>query len=353
MDGYCQALTNYRPLRYSHVKVGPGEDYVLTADPWSYLHGFLIGEGVRHRGQNRENRERAVFYLRLAQNFYRASEAAEMPAKSTLLYYGMLNLVKVWLSVLGTRLETTHETHGLTLPPSRSSSVVVQSITANQISIFGEFAKALGTPVSSRTTVSLKNALAQIPELHAARMSFDPNLRQHFIRVGIEFLTDANHDELIAVMSYMKKTEGIVGGHKIYRGARARYFEAPRNIDDRVYLQSRRTRWPSNWDNLSISYSKFLREFDEFDICSILTREGYRHFLNLKPGEFHHLCYTLLVMHFLGTAARYRPTMMNDILEGNLRQAVTEACAICPRQFLYHLASRITERECVIPFAEI
>lgn len=98
-DDFEIAATNYRPLRYSHIKIAAGEDYVLTADPWSYLHSQLLKDANSKRGKNRANTERAIFYLGLAQNFFRASDAAELPAKATLLYYGMLNLVKVWLSV--------------------------------------------------------------------------------------------------------------------------------------------------------------------------------------------------------------------------------------------------------------
>lgn len=353
MTSYKRALTDYRPLRYSHIKIEPGADYVLTADPWSYLHSYLLKDAQGRRGKNKANRERAIFYLRLAQNFYRASEAADLPAKATLLYYGMLNLVKVWLSVRGIELEKIIEHHGLTLPLGRGMNIEVSSAAPGSIFIFAEFAKALGKPVRAKSTVTLQTVISQVPELHSTRKSFSPTEKQKFLRVEIQFLTDPDHKKLLTSVSYNKRTEGLVKFAKIYYGQRKKYFKSPETENDRVILFSGIERKPKNWKNLKRAYNAILKEYEDFDLCSLLTRKGYLYFINLEPLEYHHLCYTLIVMYYLGTAARYRPTAVNQILNGDLRQSVTEACAICPRQFLYQLASRITNSLCVIPYAQI
>ena len=167
------------------------------------------------------------------------------------------------------------------------------------------------------------------------------------------FMTDPDHKKLITRLSYSKKTEGLIDSKKVFKGPRKDYFEEPDFRGDKVSLISKKVRKPTNWKNIDISYRRILKEYDDFDLCSILTRNGYRHFINLAPENFHHLSYSIMIMYFLGTAARYRPTMVNEILNSDLRQSITEACAICPRQFLYQLASRITDSECVIPYAEI
>lgn len=353
MEEFEVALTNYRPLRYSHIKVAPGADYVLTADPWSYLHSHLQKELRGSRGKNRSNRERAVFYLGLAQNFYRASDAAELPAKATLLYYGMLNLAKVWLSVSGVELERSYEHHGLTLPLGKAFNIEVAGPSAGVISIFGEFAKELGTPILAKELLTFESAISRVPELHSIRKSRASLEKQRFLSVDIQFLTDTCHKQLVTSLSYDKKAEGLVRTAKILSGARKKYFNEPLSYQGQVHLVSDKVRRPSNWKNLTKSYNAILREYDEFDLCSLLTRGGYKYYLDLKPGKYHHLCYTLMAMYFLGTAARYRPTAMNQLLDGDLRQSVTEACAICPRQFLYQLTCRITDSICVIPYAQI
>ncbi|MDP5219314.1 YaaC family protein [Ruegeria sp. 2205SS24-7] len=353
MSEFEIAATNYRPLRYSHIKINPGADYVLTADPWSYLHSQLLKDLDSKRGKNRANKERAIFYLGLSQNFFRASDAAELPAKATLLYYGMLNLVKVWLSVIGVELEKTIEHHGISLPLGKKHTLEVSGTGTGSISIFAEFAKALRTPVAAKEVFSLEDVICRVPELHSTRKSLVPDEKQQFLSINISFLTDAAHKKLLTCMSYDKKLEGLVQYAKILSGARKGYFQDPENKDGKVLLKSKTVRTPANWKNLTRVYNTILDEYDEFNICSILTRSGYQYYLDLKPGKYHHLCYTLMLMYYLGTAARYRPSAVKQILEGDLRQSVTEACAICPRQFQYQLASRITNSLCVIPYARI
>lgn len=102
-------------------------------------------------------------------------------------------------------------------------------------------------------------------------------------------------------MSYDKKQEGLVQHGRILTGARKTYFEEPVNEHGKVVLYSRKVRTPSNWKNLTRVYKAILEEYDEFDICSILTGSGYKYYLDLKPGKYHHLCYSLMLMYHLGT----------------------------------------------------
>ena len=353
MAEFEPALTNYRPLRYSHIAIPPGADYALTADPWSYLHSCLLRGHEKRRGKNRENFDRAIFFLELAQNFYTAADAADLPAKATLLYYGMLNLAKVVLSTSGVELEKTYEHHGLTLPLKTKRTIEVSNPGAGQVLIFAEFARLLGAPVNAKATLTLEEAIAGVPELHSARSAFSPEEKNRFLGVDIRFLTDPGHRALVTAMVYDKKAEGLVKQSKIYAGERKKYFKPPETKNGQVWLVSKNIRRPSNWKNLTRAYNAILGEYDSFDICSILTRNGYQYYLDLSPSAYHHLCNSLIVMYYLGTAARYRPTAINEVLSGDLRQSVTEACAICPRQFLYQIASRVTGTLCVIPFAHI
>lgn len=353
MAEFEPALTNYRPLRYSHISVPPGADYALTADPWSYLHSFLLRGHDKRRGKNKQNFDRAIFFLELAQNFYNAADAADLPAKATLLYYGMLNLAKVVLSTSGVELEKTYEHHGLTLPLKTKRTIEVLNPGGGQVSIFAEFARLMGTPVSAKATLTLEEAIAGVPELHSARRAFSPEEKNRFLGVDIRFLTDPGYKALVTAIVYDKKAEGLVKQAKIYAGERKKYFKPPETKNGQVWLLSNNSRRPSNWKNLTRTYNAILCEYEAFDICSILTRNGYQYYLDLSPSTYHHICNSLIVMYYLGTAARYRPTAINEVLSGDLRQSVTEACAICPRQFLYQMASRVTGTLCVIPFAHI
>lgn len=347
------ALTKYKPVRYSHVKVEPGFDHVLTADPWSYLHGFLIKDQDKRRGNNKKNYQRAIFYAQLAKEFYKGADAVELPSKTTLLYYGMLNLVKSLLSTRGVELETTMEHHGLNLPLGQRPKVRVASANTDALSIFACFSELMGTPITATSDIDLKQVFKNIPELHGVYTNNYPNEKQKFIPVTINFKTNRQHNILFTTMEYEKKIEGLVKIRKLHSGARKAYFKEPYNYKDKVILRSKQTKRPQNFNKLEITYTNILKEYDSLDIASMLTNKGYFYYCDLEPGEYHHLCYTLMAMFYLGTASRYRPTLIQEQMNGNMLPLITECSALCPKQFLYNLVSIITKKLCVKPFAAI
>ena len=161
------AKNNYNPIKYSFVPIGAGEQHVLTSDPWSYLATHLQSILPTKKGKNRANVERAFHYARLAEEFYCASESTPLPAKGTLVYYGMLNLVKCYLSSKGVELEKTYEHHGLQLPLGKKG--VIQAKKPNDpshINIFAKFSDLLGRPIAQDVEFTLKLALSHVPEIH-------------------------------------------------------------------------------------------------------------------------------------------------------------------------------------------
>jgi len=88
-------------------------------------------------------------------------------------------------------------------------------------------------------------------------------------------------------------------------------------------------------------------------LASILTRNGYRYYCYLEPGDYPHLANSLLCAFYLGVVARYRPLQAAKLLESELRPLVSEFISLCPDQFLYQLVGQITERVCVVPMAKL
>ena len=103
------ALFKYQAVAFSQFDVGPGEPLLLIADPWSYLHADLTRREGKARGDNARSLTRARYYAELASGFYSAADAATLPTKGTLLYYGMLNLAKCLLAVNRVPLEEKME----------------------------------------------------------------------------------------------------------------------------------------------------------------------------------------------------------------------------------------------------
>ena len=347
------ALTNYRPVRYSHIRIEPGESHTLTADPWAYLYSHLLRAGKYRKGKNRLNNERAIFYADLANSFYRAADVSELPAQATLLYYGMLNLVKCFLSVRGVALETRIEHHGATLPFTDPPSIQIAARDNTSVHILSEFSQQLGKGSTIREVISLKELFSNVTELHGLYCGIFSKEKPKFLHVDIQFCTNNSKRQLFTEISYEKKNELLIATNRLIRGNRAGYFLPSEDRGTRVIHQSERVRYPTNWKNIKRAYNAFLKEFADFSVTSMLTRNGYQYYVNLDDPRYHHLSYSLMAMFHLGSAARYRPTMMQKLMDGEMRPLITEAAALCPRQFQYNMVSLITGKLCAVPFAAI
>jgi hypothetical protein len=346
------AKHNYNPIKYSFVRVKAGEHHVLTSDPWSYLASYIQSLLPKKKGKNKQNLERAFHYARLAEDFFKASETTPLPAKGTLAYYSMLNLVKCYLSCAGLELEKTYEHHGLQLPQGQKGHIEAKKPDPTKhVNIFSEFCKHLGSPVSTTTVFSLEQALSHIPEIHGLYASITETKRK-LLPISIDFLVTEDKKFLFTELSYKKEQENKVDVNKLHKGARLIHFKAAYARDNSVVHRST-SRKTFTRDNIETKYLNILSEYEQFNITPILTRQGYRYYVDLKPGEFPSLAYSLAAMFYLGSAARYRPVEMEAVLRGKLRPLITELISLTPKQFLYRMVSHITQRECVIPLSKL
>ena len=256
----------------------------------------------------------------------------------------------------GVELETTHEHHGLTLTHATEHTITIQPRPAggNGLSIFYEFAKQLGKPITGASTINIIGACINIPELHSIchELGFAGTQKRRFLPVEIEIRTTEAHDWLFTLLSYRKEDENRTPIRRFARGPRKDYFLNGITSDGRVYHRSRKRKklTKDNWNRV---YRNVLSEYSKFNIGSLLTSSGYRYYLNLRDPELHHLSYSLLAMFYAGTVARYRPTEVESIMRGTQRAILTEAIALLPRQFLYQLTSLTTEELCVVPYSQI
>lgn len=346
------AKNKYNPVKYSFVPIDAGEQHVLTSDPWSYLSATLQSKVPKKRGDNRANIERAFHYARLAEEFYKAADVTPLPAKGTLSYYGMLNLVKCYLSANGVELEKTYEHHGLQLPLGKQGTIQAKKPNdPSHVNIFAKFSEYLGKPIKLDGEFDLKTALSHVPEIQGIYSTATGDKRK-LLPVSIEFLVNDKKNRIFTEVSFKKEQEYKVDCTRFLKGARACYFVDGFPQQGMVVYRSKSKKTFAK-NNLSKKYKNILSEYQEFDVVSILTRQGYRYYVDLKPGDFPALCYSLAAMFYLGSAARYRPVEMASVMQGDLRPMITELVSITPRQFLYHMVSHITGKQCVIPFSAL
>jgi hypothetical protein len=347
-----EAQYKFQKVKYSHVPMGPAESAILTADPWSFLHGHLLERISNTTGNNRKCFTRARYFSSLAEDFYRAAETVEMPAKGTLYYYGMMNLVKALLSVNKIKLEEIVEHHGLTNTHGKKHSLTVSGKMRDCTNVFFEFAKLMGSPVSGKHNITLRNVCTFIPELSGISQNLGFFKKPKYLPINIKFCVNDSATYLLTEVSYAKGCEHTIDTSKFTKGKRKDYFSPPYESNGNVIYRSKKRKRVNN-DNWPTVYSNILKDYSSLGIASILTRNGYRYYCSIQEGSYHHLCNSYLLMFYLGHSARYRPSEIDEIMHGELRPMATEAVAILPKQFMYQMVSLITGKLCVIPFSNI
>lgn len=346
------ALYKYNKLRYSFVSLNAGEQQILASDPWAFLSSHLHGLRAKAKGKNRIKIERALYFSSLAEDFYRAAESVALPAKGTLLYYGMLDLVKVYLSLKDVPLETTYEHHGLGLVQGKTLTVDVKTKAKDSINVFAHFTEHLGKKITAPFEIGFKEALSHVPEIHGIYVSLGHIAKRKLLPVTIEFQVNATKNRLLTELIYEKEQEAKVDTTRFLTGERLKYFGDGCGRPQKIVVRSKK-RKAFTKENIHRIYKNILSEYRKFDIVPILTSQGYRYYVDTRPGEVPYLAYSLLAMFYLGSAARYRPLEFKSLLDGNLRPLVSEFVSLTPRQFLYQMVSITTNKECVIPFSAV
>ena len=328
---------------------------MLTADPWLFLTATINQRlAEKPRGTKRKRTERALYFANLAESFFHSVKQSALPISGTLAYYGVLNLVKCFLSMNGIDLETKLEHHGLSLPLGQEQKIHVSKPNPNVLNIFHEFARLLGKPVKRKETHSLKNLSSHLPDIYemAYTLGHVAGPKRGFLPIDVRLLFTDNEGYMFSEIAYEKKQLNRVDTGKFLTGKRKDYFESSYEKESCLVHRSAR-RKPFDGENLKRIYSNLCKEYADFDISSLLTSRGYVYYCDLQEPKYHHLSYSLLMMFYIGTAARYRPSEMSELLSSDMRPLISEAIAVIPGQMLYHLVSLCTQRNCVVPHATV
>lgn len=347
------ALYKYQSIKYFPFKAEPGASYVLTSDPFSYLKTWFRQQAGTRQSPKKSRMDKGRYFVDLAEGFAVAAENARLPTKATLVYYSLLNLVKAYLCANEIELETKPEVHGITLPSHEEEKLTIAARTQNHISIFKEFSKSLGTPVTGKMEISFTDFMEDIPEIHELVFSLGLIGKRKFLPVEIDFLTNEKMNKLFTEIKYQKRQEPRVSIERFDKGERKEYFKCRDTNEGGYVIYRSATRVNYTQDNLPTKYKNICKKFRKFDLVSILTRSGYRHYINLKPGPFHHLANHLAFMFYLGTIARYRPSKAEELMTGQYRPIISECIATSPKQFQYQIASLITKSVCAVPMAKL
>ncbi len=359
---YEPALRNYNKVKFFPFPVEPGEPYMLTSNPWNFLETWLNNEIniYQRRTARKDHLEKSLYFLSLAESFQKAAESATLPAKGTLTYYSILNLIKVYLLTQGINLEKSIEFHGLSLESDKDKELKAAGNSTSGINIFSTFCEFIDSPITAGDRISLDEMISEIPEIHEMTFNLGKlhTTKRKFLPVDINVLTNQKRrSHLIIEIRYDKKYNNLMQVDKLKSGKLREKLELYSDTGDNnliTYRTKERINYTYNshhsWRN---NYQKIQEELIDMGIAVILTRKGYRYYLNLQPNKHKPIVYFVALMYYIGAVARYRPTLYNETLAGEYQAVLNETLETCPRQFLYYMASMITKKVCAVPMAKI
>ncbi|MEE9372038.1 MAG: YaaC family protein [Saprospiraceae bacterium] len=350
-------------MKYFPFKNQAGAPFSLTSDPLGYLEAYIDSwhNSIKRDKYKVKNKlVKARYFTQLSRDFYNSSLQAKMPSKGTLLYYSFINLVKVYLLIEKYDLETKVEHHGLSLPATSADKLKLANPNGGGISIFHAFAKVLGKEVKNGDGVNLNfvDLIWELPEIH--EIGYALNLfpkKRKFLPVEIKIRTNRTRNRLFYTISYEKKFDKQMKVDKLTKGiCKQKLVELDiENDPKRRHFKSKFSTAYTRGSNRSwvMCYKKINNEINSLNITPMLTRQGYRYYLDLEPYRLHRLSSVLGFAYYIGTIARYRPTLNEKVLKGKYQPLINEAIISCPNQFFYLMVSHITRQICAIPMAKI
>ena len=357
------AKRDYKSVKYFPFEIDPGDPFALTSDPWHYLKAWLQKQilEIKKTTDHKKKLEKALYFAQLAESFQKAADLTELPTKGTLVYYSVLNLAKTFLLVKNYDLENVIEYHGLNLPSNKSKELKISGTTnGSGYNIFHEFAKELGCIVVPGSSISLDEMISEIVEVHEMSFNLGKLLlkKRKFLPIEIRILTNkGKRNKLIYEISYEKKNSNLMRTDKFdssFLKSKLSNYEDENRRDWNIYRSNLSLNYTnssdSSWRN---NYRKICLEIEGLRVVSMLTRNGYRYYLNLQPEKYTSNVYFFALMYYIGSVARYRPTLNAEILEGDYSAILNEVMSTCPKQFLYFMVSKITKKVCAVPMAKI
>lgn len=362
---FVQAKRKFNSVYYFPFGNEPGDPYVLTSDPWSYLKAFIKNEHDRIKnktiknGPVKDRLKKALYFVSLAESFLKSAENIELPTKGTLTYYSILNLTKAFLLVRGYDLESNTEYHGLSLNSAYTDQLTIsKNAKDGGINIFHSFAKELGYTVTPNDKISLREMISNLPEIH--EMTFNLGLlnktKRKFLPIKIEFISnDKKWSKLSYRICFEKKHKNNYRVDKFGSGILNTKLSKSEDINEQETYISKQIRnlthesdtsWCNNYELLS-------NEIKAINVRTMLTRMGFKYYLDLQPDKFDSAIYSYALIFYIGSVARYRPTLNEEILEGDYKAVISETMNSTPKQFLYLMTGLITKKVCAVPMASL
>lgn len=313
------------------------------------LRGHLTAEKERVSTKKVKQRyEIALYYAKQAEQFSKAARFTELPTKSTLLYYSMMNLVKSYLQYRNVDVGSHHGI--MQLHDDRGSKRIRLKAPNYAVSTFEMFSNEMNGYFHSGKEFTFEELTSKILEVHKLDNLWSSKSRQlNYLPINLRYVEyKGKKNKLYNLhVNIEEKHLGAYDVGKFLANGRERVFS---KLDDSILNYRLRKSRKINYANLENNLNSLSKnELYPLQFLDLLDNDGYVHYCYLGDPTFHHLCYPYLFMFYVGYHARYFPMLSDEMMKGEKYAIISEAVKQCPPQFVYQLLSRFLGRRCVVP----
>jgi hypothetical protein len=316
-----------------------GASTVLSDDPWDYVNLWL----------KRSPNKQAIFYWEQAHEFYNASISLSNISSPLTSYYSMLNATKALLLVKNIQFADLHGVSGEVINSKKHLHSEV--VFFKQQGILSNLCSYLGENITNKEKYSLYQIFYNLPFLHRAFTLTYQSAKDLFIPIKqAMFVRKDDSNEAWFSMELdgryvTPRTHKILPvGYEVDKGV----------IDKYIVRKKQRFKLEANGklniDKL-IPYHKSVRS-DVFPIFAPTNRWYLRKNLTSAAKlDKSQMPLMFAAMHKLSELARYDPIRLAKHLENQQNWIIVEFLKMAPAQFINNIASEITGKEFVKPFA--
>src|SRR5690606_36000569 len=180
--------------------------------------------------------------------------------------------------------------------------------------------------------------------------------KRKFLPVKIDFISNEKKwSKLSYRLCFEKKHKNNYRVEKFDSGVLNNRLEKAEDVNEQETYISKQIRNLTHESDQSwcSNYQELCKEIKEINIRTMLTRMGFKYYLDLQPDKYDSLIYSYALMFYIGSVARYRPSLNEEILEGDYKAVISETMNSTPKQFLYLMTGLITKKVCAVPMASL
>jgi hypothetical protein len=333
---------------------------ILTKNPWE-----AIESAINYKLDKRSKKcDVCISFLYQARDFYIAYETARIASRPLLLYYSFLNLAKTLIVYRNSPSDLANATHGLSEDRGGYSKAIITARPDNKKGkeVYDLFSQALGNPPLNRE-LRFRLSTTLLPQILIGHRLWAQaaNKSERFIRAErISFLHNAS-DKTIWIIIDVKKSDlrslNISTREFLKFSGLEEFAEVnPAEADDeqRSYRESVVRLEQKSPTSYTAEAAKPLHELPNVLRdrlwCIMRTVPAYRRYYfwaspALKGDLVYPLLSVYLVIFYLGSVTRYRPSYFEDLQTSPFGNLFDEIIQTQGQQMLFHLAAEFQERD--------